>query len=132
MLGAEARMATIKVPRNTQVRDLIEALRPYRKGRHRQGAIDDVRRARQGRGEEIGKNFEYSIQSAFNQHNKDSSVWRNEGANPRNALFYFPGARGWWAVDLERAEEWIAENPSISDIHLGDIHLGEVPDDFSF
>lgn len=116
-------------PRNTQVRDLIEVLRPYgRKGRHRQGAIDEVRRVRQGRGEEIGKNFEYSIQSAFSQHNKDSSVWRKEGASPRNALFYFPGLRGWWAVDTDRAEEWIAENPSINDIHFGE---GDGPANFS-
>jgi len=104
---------------------LIGALLPYPKGRHRQGAIDDVRRAKQGRGEEIIPNFEYSIQSAFNQHNRDSSVWRKQGANPRNALFYFPGPSGWWAVEPERAEEWLAEHPS-----TGDIHFGEGPADF--
>jgi hypothetical protein len=66
--------------------------------------------ARHGRGNEIPKKFEHSIQSAFNQHNKDSTVWRKK-ANPKEALFYCPGSSGsgWWAVDQERAREWLVE-----------------------
>ncbi len=113
---------------DTQIRDLIKALLPYPKGRHRRGVLDDVRRAKQARAEDIGKNFDESFQSAFNSHNKDSRVWSKLGANPRDALFYFPGPprrQGWWAVNPERAKEWLAEHPS-----SGDIQWGEGPADF--
>jgi len=55
----------------TQVRDLIKALLPHPNGTHRRNVLDDVRRAKQARGEDIGKNFDESFQSAFNRHNKD-------------------------------------------------------------
>jgi hypothetical protein len=97
----------------TQVRDLIKALWDYPKGRDCQRVYDDVLRRRQSRGEEIPKNFESSVRSAFNQYNRDGSVWRKKGAKPENALFCCPkglGA-GIWAIDRERAEKWLAESP---------------------
>lgn len=107
----------------TQVRDLIKALLSYPNGRHRRSVLDDVRRAKQARGEEIGKNFDESFQSAFNRHNRDSKEWAKAGENPRNAVFYFPGPPrrpGWWAVNQERAKEWLAEHLSVDDIELGE------------
>ena len=113
----------------TQVRDLIKALLPYPKGRSCQRVYDDVRRARQGRGEEPGENFEESIRSAFNQYNRDGSVWRKNGANQKNALFFCPHGLGMgvWAVDLERAEAWLAESP-----YKGQIKLAGEPSDVTF
>ncbi len=111
----------------TQVRDLIKALLPYPKGRSCQRVYDDVRRARQRRGEEPGENFEESIRSAFNQYNRDGSEWRKKGSKPKNALFHCPEGlrKGVWAVDPERAKEWMAESP-----FKGGLQLGEGPVDF--
>ncbi len=110
------------------VRDLINALLPWgAKGRHRRGAIDEVRRARQDRDEEIPSDA--AVQAAFNEHNRDSDVWRKKGENPKNALFYFPDRRrrrGWWAVDPEPAKEWLAERTFSSDIHFDED--GEAPE----
>jgi hypothetical protein len=63
---------------NPQVVDLIKALLRHPK-RRRPEVIDEVLYARQDRGNPIPKKFEHSIQSAFNQHNKDSEVWKGGG-----------------------------------------------------
>jgi hypothetical protein len=101
---------------NTQ--DLVNALLPFGpKGTHRQRILEDIRVSRQRRGVEIIPNFSFSVQSAFNDHNRNSAEWKKKRENPKNALFYFPGypnhRQDWWAVDAERAEEWMAEHPSV-------------------
>lgn len=109
-------------PLETRVRDLIRALQPYPKGRRSKYVYDDVRRAKECRGEEIGDNFEASTRDAFNQYNRDGSAWRKKGEKLKDALFFCPeGLRiGLWAVDLETAEKWMAESPFKGRIELND------------
>jgi hypothetical protein len=87
---------------NPQVLDVIRALMPHPKQR-RPDVIDSVFYARNDRGNRIPPTFENSVQSAFNQR-----VWKKT-ADPGNAIFYCPGGSrsGWWAVDKERAKEWL-------------------------
>jgi hypothetical protein len=92
---------------NPLVLDIIRALMPYPR-RRRPDVIDAVFYARNDRGNRIPPTFENSVQTAFNQHNRDSSVWQKT-ADARKAIFYCPGGSGsgWWAVDKERAREWL-------------------------
>jgi hypothetical protein len=121
--------------KETLPRDLIQALREYPKGRDCQRVYDDVLRARNGRGERTLENFksrnsfESAVRATFNQYNRDGSVWRKNGADPKNALFFCPHGLGMgvWAVDLERAEAWLAESP-----YKGQIKLAGEPSDVTF
>ena len=120
--------------KETLPRDLIQALWEYPKGRHCQLVYDDVLRARNDRGEKTlenfksRKSFESAVRATFNQYNRDGSVWKKNGANPKNALFFCPQGlgKGIWAVDLELAEAWLAESQYKGEIELG----GEGPVDF--
>lgn len=94
---------------NPQVRDLIEVLLPHTKGLGRTWVIDAIERRRRAKGFIIPPKFENSIQSAYNQHSVDSSVWKNKGSLPHDGLFFSPDGKGSgkWAVYPDRAADWL-------------------------
>jgi hypothetical protein len=94
---------------NPQVRDLIEVLLPHPKGLGRTWAIDLIEKRRRAKGMSIPLKFEESIQSAYNQHSADSSVWRRRGSPVADGLFHSPDGKGSgkWAVFPERAATWL-------------------------
>ncbi len=102
----------------TMPRDLIQVLREYPKGARTQRVCDDLLRAMTSRGEKPLENykgqkeFDAAVRRTFNNYNRDGSVWRKNGANPKTALFFCPHGlgKGFWAVDLEVAEAWLAES----------------------
>ena len=119
--GAPAMKRDINL--ETRVRDLIRALWEYPEGRNTRGVhgvYDEVRRARTSRGEEITKNFEAAVRSAFNEYNKNGKIWRKNGAKPENALFSCPKGlrKGVWAVDRETAEKWMTDSQFKGEVHL--------------
>ena len=52
------------------------------------------------------KKFEQTVQSAFNHHSAQSSVFKS---GPEDDLFYSPGGKGsgYWAVHRDKAEAWL-------------------------
>ena len=92
---------------NPQVLDIIRALSDCTK-RRRSDVIEAVFYARNERGNKVPPSFEKSLQSSFNQHNLDLSVWKKNAAIDK-AIFYCPGGSGsgWWAVNQERALAWL-------------------------
>jgi len=85
---------------------LIKVLWPYPSGLSRQTAIDKVWRLRQPENLPMPKAFEQTVQSAFQQHASESSVFKG---GPDDDLFFWPEGKGTgrWAVRRIQAEAWI-------------------------
>lgn len=106
----EAKLANRKLRRdNPYVRDIVKVLWPYQRGLHRRYVVDRVWSLRNPTGLPMPKAFEQTVQSAFNQHNEESSVFRKKGGKLEDALFYPFGGKGSgvWAVRHDRAEAWL-------------------------
>lgn len=96
---------------NPYVLDLIGTLWPYNAGLGRTYVIDRIRKRRQSKDLPMPKTFENTVQSAFNSHCEDSSVFRKRGVGLDQALFYSVGGKGSgkWAVHHQTAKEWVSK-----------------------
>ena len=64
------------------------------------------------------KNFEQAVQSAYNQNCVDSAVFKKRGLPNSAAPFFSPegSGSGIWAVDPERAEQWLRKRRCGDDV----------------
>ena len=94
---------------NPYVRDLIEVLMPHQGGLSRQFVLHTLEKKRKQAGLKIPPKFEQSVQSAYNQHSVDSSVFIKRKAPESDGLFYSPQGKGSgiWAVYRDRATAWL-------------------------
>lgn len=104
---------------NPYVADLVEVMWPHGDtGLSRRKIIDTLERSRREKGLPVPDRFEETVQSAFNQHCMQSTVFRKRKV-PTEGLFSSrrDGASAIWAVYRERAKAWlIAKNKST--VHL--------------
>ena len=103
---AKAALKALKYP---YVRDLIEVLRPHPRGLSRRLVLHTLERKRKEAGLSIPEKFEQSVQSAYNKHSVDSSVFKKRKAPEWQGLFYSPQGKrsGIWAVYPDRANAWL-------------------------
>jgi hypothetical protein len=96
---------------NPYVLDLIKVLWRYKAGFGRTYVIDRIWELRQSKDLPMPKTFESTVQSAFNSHCEDSTVFRKRDVGPEQALFYSVGGKGSgrWAVHHQRAKEWVSK-----------------------
>lgn len=89
--------------------DLIEVLKPYPRGLSRQIVLHTLEKRRQRDGLQIPRKFEEAVQSVYNRHCVDSSVFIKRKAPLSEGLFHSPGGKGsgTWAVHSERAAAWL-------------------------
>lgn len=94
------------------VLDLIEVLRPYPRGLARQNVLQALENRRHSDGLPIPPKFEAAVQSTYNRHCVDSSVFIKRKAPISEGLFYSPGGKGSgiWAAHLGRAMAWLNAN----------------------
>ncbi len=105
-----ARIAAKKLRlENPYVKDLIEVLQPRSNGLSRQLVLHTLERRRKTAGLSIPKKFEETVQSAYNQHCVDSSVFKKCGKPESEGLFYSPQGKGSgvWAVHRDKAAAWL-------------------------
>ncbi len=96
---------------NPYVLHLIDVLPDYRSdwlSRHK--AIDVMERNRRAKGLPLPRRFDETVQSAFNQHCIHSNVFQKHNV-PTDGFFLSRrvGNRAYWAVDRDRAAEWLAK-----------------------
>ncbi|HYS57389.1 MAG TPA: hypothetical protein VEM34_04555 [Burkholderiales bacterium] len=94
---------------NPYVADLIEVMLPHGDmGLSRRNVIDTLERWRRDKGLLVPDTFEQTVQSAFNQHCVQSSVFRKRRV-AADGLFSsrHEGASAIWAVYRERARAWV-------------------------
>jgi hypothetical protein len=107
----EAKAAANKLRlENPWVLHLIKVLWPYsRFGLRRADVMDRIRQIRVPKDLPVPKNYEQTIQSAFNRYSEDSDVFRRRNAPLSEALFFSPGGKGSgkWSVHRDRATEWL-------------------------
>jgi hypothetical protein len=91
------------------VADLIRVLLPFSNGLRRSMVMHELKKRRKKDGLPIPPSFEESVQSSYNQHSVDSSVFRKRKAPDSEGLFYSPDGKGSgrWAVNRERAGAWL-------------------------
>ena len=113
-----------KRKQHTYVEDLIRLLLPYKGGLSRRRVLDMLERQRRKDGLPIPVKFEEAVQSAYNQNCSDSAVFRRKNRPASDAPFYWPGGAGSgkWAVDAERARNWLQKRRR--DRTIGDIETG--------
>jgi hypothetical protein len=95
---------------NPYVLHLIKVLWPRgERGLRRIDVIDRIFQTRFPTGLNIPKEFEKTVQSAYNHHCWHSSVFQRRNGKPEEELFYPVGGKGSgiWAVNRERAAEWL-------------------------
>lgn len=95
--------------RNPWAADLIRQLLPYPQGRHRRLVISALEAERTSKGLPVPKQFEATVQSAYNQHCLDSAVFQKSGRSLSEGLFYSPHGKGsgYWAVDRVKVPAWL-------------------------
>jgi len=107
----DERIAALRLKQeNPYVRDLIEALLPYPRGQHRSWIIEAIEKKRKAQGIPIPVKFPETVQSVYNQHCTDSSVFRKRRAPETDGLFYAAGSKGsgYWALHPDKAKAWLA------------------------
>lgn len=110
LADVEQKEASRKLRRkHPYAKDLIEILLPYPKGLTRTMVIDCLERQRRENGLPIPEKFEHVIQSVYNHHSIDSSVFKKRGAPESEGLFYSPQGKGsgQWAVREAVAQAWL-------------------------
>ena len=102
---------------HTYVEDLMRLLVPHKDGLRRSIVLDRLERQRRNDGLPIPKNFEQAVQSAYNQNCVDSAVFKKRGLPNSAAPFFSPegSGSGTWAVDPERAEQWLRKRRRVDD-----------------
>ena len=95
---------------NPYVGDIVRALLVHPKGVHRSWVISSMEAQRKAKGLPIPTKFEETVQSAYNHHSIDSSVFQRRRADETDGLFYAVGGNGsgYWAVFPARAKVWLA------------------------
>ena len=104
---------------HTYVEDLIRILLPRKdRGLPRSIVIDQLKRQRRQAGLPVPATFEEAVQSAYNQNCVDSDVFRKRNLSNSAAPFFSPGGSGSgiWAVDPERAQEWLRKHRCVDDV----------------
>jgi hypothetical protein len=91
------------------VGDIIRVLMPYANGLRRSMVLHELERQRKADGLPIPPTFEAAVQSSYNQHSIDSSVFRKRHAPDTEGIFYSPEGKGSgrWAVNRARALPWL-------------------------
>lgn len=110
LADVEQKEASRKLRRkHPYTKDLIEVLLPYPKGLTRTVVIACLERQRRENGLPIPVKFEHVIQSVYNHHSIDSSVFKKRGAPESEGLFYSPQGKGsgQWAVREAEAQAWL-------------------------
>ena len=94
---------------NPYVKDLIEVLLPHQNGLSRRMVLHTLERKRKQAGLQIPEKFEQAVQSAYNQHSVDSTVFTKRGKPESDGLFYSPRGKGSgiWAVYRDKAATWL-------------------------
>lgn len=94
---------------NPYVLDLIRVLYPHPAGLHRSKVIDELWRRRGEKDLNMPKEFEKSVQSAFQQYAGEYATFQKRNAKSSDDIFYAPRGKGagWWAVRLDRADAWL-------------------------
>ncbi|MCY4191779.1 MAG: hypothetical protein OXC54_09980 [Rhodospirillaceae bacterium] len=95
--------------KHSYVEDLINLLLPYKNGLSRRTVLDNLEQQRKKDGLPIPPRFEEAVQSSYNQNCSDYAAFRKRGLSASEAPFYSPGGSGSgkWAVDTERAKNWL-------------------------
>jgi hypothetical protein len=94
---------------HSYVADLIRLLSPRPGGLSRRMILHDLERQRRKDGLPIPPKFEEAVQSSYNQHSRDSAVFRKRNLPESEAIFYSPEGKGSgrWAVNREHAARWL-------------------------
>ena len=83
------------------VMDLVRLLLPHKDGMQRQRVLKELQNQREKDHLPIPDKFEEAVQSAYNQHCVDSSVFQKRDKLASEALFHTPG-RGIWALNVNQ------------------------------
>lgn len=91
---------------NPWARDLIRVLWRYPRGGRRLVIIEEVWHLRQATNLPVPRKFEHTVQSIFNHHSSQSTVWNGK---QEDDIFYSREGKGSgiWAVHRDRAEAWL-------------------------
>lgn len=103
---------------HTYVEDLIRILLPWRGGLPRSIVLDRLEKQRKKDGLPVPERFEQAVQSAYNQNCVDSAVFRKRKLPNSAAPFFSPegSGSGIWAVNPERAEQWLRKRRRVDDV----------------
>jgi hypothetical protein len=79
------------------------------RGMPRVDVLQRVKALRKKRALSLPEAFENAVQSAFDKHAAQSSMWRNKIIPPGDDLFYSPDRKeiDIWAVHRDRARSWL-------------------------
>lgn len=114
----EQRQLKMKRKEHTYVEDLTRLLLPYKGGLRRRIVLDRLEKQRKKDGLSVPVKFEQAVQSAYNQNCMDSAVFKKRGLPKSAAPFFSPqgSGSGTWAVDPERAEQWLRKRRRVDDV----------------
>jgi hypothetical protein len=103
---SEIRARIVTKLEHAYVVDLIEVLRPYPRGLARRTVLRAVEESRRRIGLSIPQAFNDTVQGVYNSYCVGYAAFVKREVPMSEGLFHSP-QRGVWAVDIDRAAEWL-------------------------